>query len=200
MDLALRMVNFDYPGGPETITAVLAEVGQALESAGIINLSVMDHYLQMEAPGMGGPRAPMLEGYATLGFLAAHTESVELQLLVTGVTYRHPGLLVKILSTLDVLSGGRAMLGIGGVGHISTEDRPVLHGISVTLDHGQSHCRHRGRVAAEGAPTRLGRRNIGERPGQGIPAGLRGIAGLAHRFPARDGPGGRSGRRYGPRP
>jgi hypothetical protein len=53
MDLALRMVNFDYPGGPETITAVLAEVGQAVESAGIINLSVMDHYLQMEAPGRG---------------------------------------------------------------------------------------------------------------------------------------------------
>jgi F420-dependent oxidoreductase-like protein len=63
--------------------------------------------------GVGGASAPMLEGYTTLGFLAAHTETVELQLLVTGVTYRHPGLLGKIISTLDVLSGGRAALGIG---------------------------------------------------------------------------------------
>ena len=75
------------------------------------NLSVMDHYLQMEM--MGDAEEPMLEGYTTLGFLAAHTSTVELQLLVTGVTYRHPGLLAKIVSTLDVLSGGRAVLGIG---------------------------------------------------------------------------------------
>ena len=73
----------------------------------------MDHYLQIAGVGVGGADAPMLEEYTTLGFLAAHTESVELQLLVTGVTYRHPGLLAKIVSTLDVLSGGRAALGIG---------------------------------------------------------------------------------------
>ena len=76
------------------------------------NLSVMDHYLQI-GMGIGGAERPMLEGYTTLGFLAAHTSTVELQLLVTGVTYRHPGLLAKIVSTLDVLSGGRAVLGIG---------------------------------------------------------------------------------------
>ena len=74
------------------------------------NLSVMDHYLQLGG-GTGSAERPMLEGYTTLGYLAAITSTVELQLLVTGVTYRHPGLLAKIVSTLDVLSGGRAMLG-----------------------------------------------------------------------------------------
>lgn len=113
MDVAVHLVDFDFPGGPASIGRVLAQIGPAAEAAGIVNLSAMDHYLQMEAPGMGGPRAPMLEGYTTLGYLAGLTESVELQLLVTGVTYRHPGLLAKIVSTLDVLSSGRAALGIG---------------------------------------------------------------------------------------
>ena len=76
------------------------------------NLSLMDHYLQMEHDRRG--RASRCSrATPRLGFLAAHTETVELQLLVTGVTYRHPGLLAKIVSTLDVLSGGRAALGIG---------------------------------------------------------------------------------------
>ena len=92
---------------------MLARVGEAAERAGVVNLSAMDHYLQIAGVGVGGADAPMLEGYTTLGYLAAHTETVELQLLVTGVTYRHPGLLAKIVSTLDVLSGGRAALGIG---------------------------------------------------------------------------------------
>jgi F420-dependent oxidoreductase-like protein len=72
---------------------------------------VMDHYFQMEQ--ILPATDPMLEGYTTLGFLAAHTRTVRLGLLVTGVTYRHPGLLAKIVSTLDILSGGRAMLGVG---------------------------------------------------------------------------------------
>ena len=71
----------------------------------------MDHYFQME--NLGGPPEPMLEGYTSLGFLAGQTSRIELGLLVTGVTYRHPGLLAKIVTTLDVLSGGRAMLGLG---------------------------------------------------------------------------------------
>jgi F420-dependent oxidoreductase-like protein len=95
------------------IAPTLARVAATAEQAGLDNLSVMDHYLQMTGMGLGEADAPMLEGYTTLGFLAAHTRSVELQLLVTGVTYRHPGLLAKIVSTLDVLSGGRAALGIG---------------------------------------------------------------------------------------
>jgi F420-dependent oxidoreductase-like protein len=79
----------------------------------VANLSAMDHWLQIAGVGASGAESPMLEGYTTLGFLAAHTSTAELQLLVTGVTYRHPGLLAKTVSTLDVLSGGRAVLGLG---------------------------------------------------------------------------------------
>lgn len=111
MRLGVHVVNFDLPGGPPALGGVLADVGRAAEDAGIHNLSAMDHYFQLAMAG--GPQAPMLEGYTTLAFLAAHTRSVELQLLVTGVTYRHPGLLAKVVTTLDVLSGGRAMLGLG---------------------------------------------------------------------------------------
>ncbi|HET8657631.1 MAG TPA: LLM class F420-dependent oxidoreductase [Micromonosporaceae bacterium] len=111
MRLGVHVVRFNLPGGTAAIAPTLARIGQVAEDAGVVNLSVMDHYFQMEMAG--GPEQPMLEGYTTLGFLAAHTRTVELQLLVTGVTYRHPGLLGKIVSTLDVLSGGRAMLGIG---------------------------------------------------------------------------------------
>jgi F420-dependent oxidoreductase-like protein len=111
MRLGVHIVNFDLPGGAEAIGPTLAGVGAAVEEAGIDNVSVMDHYFQMEMAG--GPEKPMLEGYTTLGFLAAHTTRAELQLLVTGVTYRHPGLLAKIVTTVDVLSSGRALLGIG---------------------------------------------------------------------------------------
>jgi F420-dependent oxidoreductase-like protein len=112
MRIGVHVVNFGFPGGPGSIGPVLAQIGDAVEQAGIDNLSVMDHYLQIPAVS-DDPHAPMLEGYTTLGFLAAHTRTVELQLLVTGITYRYPGLLAKIVSTLDVLSGGRAMLGLG---------------------------------------------------------------------------------------
>lgn len=113
MRLGVHLVNFDLPGGPSTIAPTLARVGAAADAAGVANLSAMDHYLQMPGMGRGDEEPPMLEGYTTLGYLAAHTRTVELQLLVTGVTYRHPGLLGKIVTTLDVLSGGRAALGIG---------------------------------------------------------------------------------------
>ncbi|MFM8516055.1 MAG: LLM class F420-dependent oxidoreductase [Actinomycetota bacterium] len=86
---------------------------RAAEESGLDNLSVMDHYFQMEGMGRGDAEAPMHEAYTTLGFLAAETSTIELQALVTGVTYRYPGLLAKIMTTLDVLSGGRSMLGIG---------------------------------------------------------------------------------------
>jgi F420-dependent oxidoreductase-like protein len=113
MKTGVHLVNFDLPGGTAAIGPTLARVGRAAEQAGISNLSVMDHYLQIGGVAARGVHAPMLEGYTTLGYLAAHTSQVELQLLVTGVTYRHPGLLAKIVSTLDVLSGGRAVLGLG---------------------------------------------------------------------------------------
>jgi len=111
MKLGVHLVNFTLPGGPESIGPTLAATGRAAEDAGLDNLSFMDHYLQLEF--LAGADDPMLEGYTALGFLAAHTSTVELQLLMTGVTYRHPGLLAKIVATLDVLSGGRAALGIG---------------------------------------------------------------------------------------
>ena len=113
MRVGVHLVSFDLPAGTSAIGPTMAAAGHAAEEAGLDNLSVMDHYFQMEGMGLGDATAPMLEAYTTLGFLAAHTSTVELQALVTGVTYRHPGLLAKVVTTLDVLSGGRAMLGIG---------------------------------------------------------------------------------------
>jgi F420-dependent oxidoreductase-like protein len=111
MRVGVHLVNFALPGGPASIGPALAAVGRAAEDAGVTNLSFMDHYLQLDM--LGGADQPMLEGYAALAFLAAHTSTVDLQLLCTGVTYRHPGLLAKVVSTVDVLSGGRAVLGLG---------------------------------------------------------------------------------------
>jgi F420-dependent oxidoreductase-like protein len=111
MRLGVHVTAFTVPGGPTGIAPELARVGQAVEAAGVAHLSVMDHYFQMDR--VLPATDPMLEGYTTLGFLAAHTATVRLGLLVTGVTYRHPGLLAKIVSTVDVLSGGRGELGIG---------------------------------------------------------------------------------------
>ena len=111
MRIGVHVVRFDLDGGTASIAPTLAALGAAAEEAGVDNLSLMDHYFQLEM--VGDASLPMLEGYTTLGFLAAHTSTVDLQLLVTGVTYRHPGLLAKIVATLDVLSSGRAVLGLG---------------------------------------------------------------------------------------
>lgn len=111
MRLGVHVYAFTVPGGPPAIAPELARVGRAVEAAGVSHLSVMDHYFQMER--ILPATDPMLEGYTTLGFLAAHTSTARLGLLVTGVNYRRPGLLAKIVSTLDVLSSGRAELGIG---------------------------------------------------------------------------------------
>ncbi|MGX9885505.1 LLM class F420-dependent oxidoreductase [Streptomyces sp. NPDC002276] len=111
MRLGMNVVGFDGSNESKGLGAELAAVGAAAEAAGVGWISVMDHYFQMDE--IGGPESPMLEAYTTLSFLAAHTSTVQLGALVTGVTYRHPGLLAKIVTTLDVLSGGRATLGIG---------------------------------------------------------------------------------------
>lgn len=111
MRVGVHINRFDHSGGGPALGAELAATGAAAEAAGISWLSVMDHYFQMEFNG--GAEAPMLEAYTTLGYLAGHTSTVRLGALVTGVTYRHPGLLAKIATSLDVLSGGRATLGIG---------------------------------------------------------------------------------------
>lgn len=111
MDLALHVADFSWPVGPRELAPTLSAVAAAADDAGFATLTLMDHWFQMEdrAPAQD----PMLEGYTTLGFLAGRTSRLQLGLLVTGVTYRQPGLLAKTVATLDVLSGGRAFLGIG---------------------------------------------------------------------------------------
>ena len=111
MELGVHVPNFGLPGGPQTLGDDLSAIAQSAERAGLAQLSLMDHFFQMEI--FGGPPEPMLEGYTTLGFLAGRTERIRLGQIVSGVTYRHPGVLAKIATTLDVLSGGRAFLGLG---------------------------------------------------------------------------------------
>ena len=111
MKIGLQLPNFTFPGGPSTIRSTLRDVAQAADAAGFDTLWVMDHFFQISY--VGPHTDEMLEGYSTLSFLAAVTEKIELGTLVTGVTYRHPGILVKTVTTLDVLSGGRSWLGIG---------------------------------------------------------------------------------------
>ena len=111
MHLDVHVPRFTWPGGASEIGPTLASLAQTAEGIGVRTLSVMDHWFQMER--MWPAEEPMLEGYSTLSFVAASTERLRLRLLVTGVTYRPPGLLAKTVTTLDVLSGGRAELGIG---------------------------------------------------------------------------------------
>jgi len=111
MRLGIHFINFTLPGGPETLATTLAETAKVAEESGCAKFTLMDHYFQMEF--FATAQDPMLEGYTSLGFLAGQTQYMQLGLLVTGVSYRHPGLLAKIVTTLDVLSRGRAQLGIG---------------------------------------------------------------------------------------
>ncbi len=111
MRLGLHYANFSHPEWEHLLAERLVETAKVADEGGVHWFTVMDHWFQMEP--MGGPSQPMLEGYTTLGHLAAVTENLRLSLLVTGTTYRHPGLLAKTVTTLDVLSGGRSMLGIG---------------------------------------------------------------------------------------
>ena len=111
MELGIHFANFTLPGGPSAIGPILSDTARAAEEAGCSTFTLMDHYFQMEE--FADRREPMLEGYTALGFLAGRTERMRLSLMVTGVTYRHPGLLTNIVTTLDVVSQGRAQLGIG---------------------------------------------------------------------------------------
>jgi F420-dependent oxidoreductase-like protein len=111
MRLGLHIPDFTWPNGPERLGPDLAEVVSAADAAGFDRISVMDHVWQIQM--VGPPEGEMLEAYTTLGYVAAHTSRAKLLTLVTGVVYRDPGLLAKMVTTLDVLSGGRAMLGIG---------------------------------------------------------------------------------------
>ena len=111
MDLDLHYWTYSYPGDAAAIAPTLARAAELADQAGFATFTVMDHYFQMEHRAVA--TEPMLEGYTTLGYVAGHTSRVTLGLMVTGVMYRYPGLLAKIVTTLDVLSEGRARLGIG---------------------------------------------------------------------------------------
>jgi F420-dependent oxidoreductase-like protein len=111
MKLGLQIPDFTWPGGAEKLGPTLATIGRTADDAGFDRIGVMDHFFQIER--LGPPEHEMLEAYTALGFLAAHTKRAKLMTFVTGVHYRHPGVLAKAVTTLDVLSGGRAWLGIG---------------------------------------------------------------------------------------
>jgi F420-dependent oxidoreductase-like protein len=111
MKIGLQLPNFTWPGGPAGLGARLADIARAADDAGFFSLWVMDHFFQISM--IGPPENDMLEGYTTLGYLASLTRRVKLGTMVTGVIYRYPGILVKSVTTLDVLSGGRAYFGIG---------------------------------------------------------------------------------------
>ena len=110
--MGLQIPQFTWSGRPRASAPKLAEIGRAADGAGFASVWTMDHFFQI-GRGYGEAEEPMLEGYTALGFLAAATRNAKLGALVTGVNYRHPGILAKTVTTLDVLSGGRAYLGIG---------------------------------------------------------------------------------------
>jgi F420-dependent oxidoreductase-like protein len=109
--IGLQIPDFTSPGGPARLGTDLAAVARTADDAGFDFLAVMDHFFQIGV--IGPPEREMLEAYTTLAYLAACTSRAKLLTLVTGTVYRHPGILAKIVTTLDVLSGGRAWLGIG---------------------------------------------------------------------------------------
>ena len=111
MKIGIHIVNFSVSGGGAVLAKTLADTALAAEDAGLSHISMMDHFFQLEL--LGGAELDMLEGYTSLGYIAAKTEHIRLGLLVTGVTYRYPGLLAKIVTTLDILSEGRADFGVG---------------------------------------------------------------------------------------
>jgi F420-dependent oxidoreductase-like protein len=111
MKIGIQIPSFNYAGGSAAIAPRLKDIARFVDENGFHSLWTMDHFFQMEM--LGGPDQEMLEGYSTLSYFAALTERVKLGTLVTGVIYRHPGILLKTVTTLDTLSGGRAYLGIG---------------------------------------------------------------------------------------
>ncbi|WP_116951695.1 LLM class F420-dependent oxidoreductase [Jiangella endophytica] len=111
MKVGLQIPNFTWPNGPAALGGELAAVARTADQAGFEYVAVMDHFFQIR--GVGPSENDMLEAYTALGFLAAHTEQAKLLTVITGIHYREPGLLAKAVTTLDVLSGGRAILGIG---------------------------------------------------------------------------------------
>jgi F420-dependent oxidoreductase-like protein len=144
MKLGLQVSRFSWPGAPASTGATWRAVARDADQSGLASLWVMDHFFQISV--VGPPELDMLEGYTPLAHAAAVTERIELGTLVTGVTYRHPGILLKTVTTLDVLSGGRAWLGVGaawneeehrglGVPYPSTRERFRLLEDTLRLAH-----------------------------------------------------------------
>lgn len=111
MRVGLQVPNFTWPSGPSKLGETFGLIAERAEQAGFYSFWVMDHFFQIR--GVGPPENDMLEGWSALAFAAGRTSSIRLGTMVTGVTYRHPGILVKTATTLDVLSGGRSYFGIG---------------------------------------------------------------------------------------
>ncbi len=111
MRLGVQVSNFTWPEGPTQLGATFGRIAEEADGAGFASFWVMDHFFQISM--IGPAENDMLEGYSALALAAARTKNIKLGTLVTGVTYRHPGILIKTATTLDVLSGGRAYLGIG---------------------------------------------------------------------------------------
>jgi len=111
MRLGLQVPNFTWPNGQENLGDTFGLIAERAERAGLYSMWVMDHFFQIR--NVGPAENEMLEGWSALAFAAGHTNRIKLGTMVTGVTYRHPGILVKTATTLDVLSHGRAYLGIG---------------------------------------------------------------------------------------
>ena len=126
MHIGLQIPSFKYPGGTAAIRPKLKEIVTTAEAAGFYSLWVMDHYYQIKGLFGEAYTDPMLESYTTLGYFAGLTEKAYLGVLVTGVIYRHPSVLMKMVNTLDILSGGRAYLGIGAAWY---EDEAKGYGI-----------------------------------------------------------------------
>lgn len=134
MHIGLQIPSFKYPGGTAVIRPTLKEIAATAEEAGFYSLWVMDHYYQIKGLFGEAYTDPMLESYTTLGYLAGLTEKAYLGVLVTGVIYRHPAVLLKMVNTLDILAGGRTYFGIGaawyedeakgfGIAYPSTSER-----------------------------------------------------------------------------
>jgi len=126
MHIGLQIPSFKYPGGTAAIRPKLKEIVTTAEEAGFHSLWVMDHYYQIKGLFGEAYTDPMLEAYTTLGYFAGLTEKARLGVLVTGVIYRHPAVLMKMVNTLDILSGGRAYFGIGAAWY---EDEAKGNGI-----------------------------------------------------------------------
>lgn len=126
MNVGLQIPSFKYPGGAAAIRPTLKKIVTSAEAAGFYSLWVMDHYYQIKGLFGEAYTDPMLESYTTLGYFAGLTEKARLGVMVTGVIYRHPSVLLKMINTLDILSGGRAYLGIGAAWY---EDEAKGYGI-----------------------------------------------------------------------